>query len=115
MIEVLLITANEVTAVLPKVTAVAPVKPLPVMATDVPPRVEPYIGKIPVTAGAVAYVYLSTEEVADVPPGVVTVTSTVPAGLAGDVTVIEVALFTVYVGAAVPPKVMAVAPVKPVR
>ena len=47
-----------------------------------------------------------------VPPGVVTCTFTAPAACAGVVAVIEVALFTVKLVAAVPPKVTAVAPVK---
>ena len=47
-----------------------------------------------------------------VPPGVVTCTFTAPAAWAGVVAVIEVALFTVKLVAAVPPKVTAVAPVK---
>ena len=48
------------------------------------------------------------------PPGVVTVTSTVPAAPAGDVAVIDVALFTVKLAAAVAPNFTLVAPVKPV-
>ena len=53
-------------------------------------------------------------EVADVPPGMVTVTSTVPAEWAGEIAVIEVALLTVNEVAEVPPNVTAVALVKPV-
>jgi len=49
--------------------------------------------------------------VALVPPGVVTVTSTVPAP-AGEVAVIEVALTTLKLAAAVVPNWTAVAPVK---
>jgi hypothetical protein len=47
-----------------------------------------------------------------VPPGVVTVTSTVPTAPAGDVAVMVVALVTVNDAAAVAPKATAVAPVK---
>ncbi len=47
-----------------------------------------------------------------VPPGVVTATVTAPAGLAGVVAVICVALLTVTDVAAVPSKVTAVAPVR---
>ena len=47
-----------------------------------------------------------------VPPGPVTVTSTVPAAPAGAVAVMEVALLTVKVEAAVVPNFTAVAPVK---
>ena len=50
--------------------------------------------------------------VALVPPGVVTVTSTVPALPAGAVAVMLVALLTVNAVAAVPPKLTAVAPVE---
>jgi hypothetical protein len=53
----------------------------------------------------------SAADVALVPPGVVTVTSTVPAP-AGEVAVICVALFTVNVVAPVAPNFTAVAPVK---
>jgi hypothetical protein len=56
----------------------------------------------------------SLADVADVPPAVVTVTSTEPALAAGDVAVIEVAEFTVNVVAAVGPNITAVAPVKSV-
>jgi hypothetical protein len=49
--------------------------------------------------------------VAEVPPGVVTVTSTVPAP-AGDVAVIEVAELTVTPVADAPPNFTAVAPLK---
>ena len=55
----------------------------------------------------------SAAEVADVPPAVVTRTSTVPVP-AGDVAVICVAELTVSPVAAVAPNVTAVAPVKPV-
>jgi hypothetical protein len=41
-----------VAAVLPKSTAVAPVKPVPVIVTLVPPDVEPVSGLMPVTVGA---------------------------------------------------------------
>jgi uncharacterized membrane protein len=46
------------------------------------------------------------------PPGVVTVISTVPALPAGEVAVIEVALFTVKLAAFAFPNLTAVAPVK---
>ena len=48
------------------------------------------------------------------PPGVITVTSTMPAEPAGEVAVIEVAETIVMPVAAVPPKDTPVAPVKPV-
>jgi hypothetical protein len=64
---------------------------------------------------ASANVYWSPDTVADVPLGVVTVTSTCPTDeLAGVVAVISVSLTTTTLVAAVPPMVTAVAPVKPV-
>jgi hypothetical protein len=51
--------------------------------------------------------------VAEVPAGVVTVVSTVPAASGGVVAVIEVDEFTVKLEAAVVPKSTAMAPVKP--
>ena len=66
------------------------------MVTDVPPEVEPEVGEIEVMTGAVGggggeiNVNWSADEVVEVPPGVVTVTSTVPADSAGEVAVKEV-------------------------
>jgi hypothetical protein len=54
----------------------------------------------------------SAPDVEDVPPGPVTVTSTVPADPAGAVAVICVAELTVKLVAGVDPKLTAVAPVK---
>jgi len=59
-------------------------------------------------------VYWSAPEVADVPPPVVTVTSTVPAAPAGAVAVIEVSELTVKPSAFAAPNFTAVAPEKPV-
>ena len=50
VIEVALLTVNEVAAVLPKLTAVAPVKFVPLTWTVVPAG--PELGLTPVTAGA---------------------------------------------------------------
>jgi hypothetical protein len=72
-------TVNEPTAVVPKWTDVAPVKVAPVMVTGVPPAVGPEVGEIAVITGSATKVKWSAEEVAEVPPGVVTVTSTAPA------------------------------------
>ena len=47
-----LLTVYDVAAVPPKVTAVAPVKPVPVIVTEVPPDVGPDAGVIPVKTGA---------------------------------------------------------------
>ena len=55
----------------------------------------------------------SAGDVADVPPAVVTVTSTVPVPT-GDVAVMDVAETTVKLVAAAAPKVTAVAPANPV-
>jgi hypothetical protein len=52
VISVSLITVNEVAAAPLKVTAVAPVKPVPVMVTEVPPAVVPDVGEILVNVGA---------------------------------------------------------------
>ena len=98
---------------LPNFIAVTPVKPVPVMVTLVPPPRGPTAGEMAVTVGF-PKVNWSAAEVGDVPFAVVTVMSTVPAGPAGLVAVIEVALFIVYEAAAVALKVTAVAPVKPV-
>ena len=79
----------------PNVTAVAPVNPVPVIVTVVPPATGPDTGVIPVTVGMGSYVNWSAGEVALVPPGVVTVTSTVPAVPAGETAVMLVAETTV--------------------
>lgn len=52
MIEVSLTTVKLVAAAPPKVTAVALVKPLPVMITAVPPAVMPDVGETLVNVGA---------------------------------------------------------------
>jgi preprotein translocase subunit SecG len=56
VIDVALFTVKLAAAVLPKLTAVAPVKLVPVIVTDVPPEVGPLPGLIAVTAGAGTYV-----------------------------------------------------------
>jgi len=50
--EVSLLTVTPVAAVVPKLTALAPVNPVPVMVTDVPPVLDPELGLTPVTVGA---------------------------------------------------------------
>ena len=84
------------------------------IVTLVPPAVGPAGGLALVTVGGATKVNWSAAPVALVPPGVVTVTSTVPADSAGAVAVILLELLTVYAPAAVPPKLTAVAPVNPV-
>jgi len=58
------------------------------------------------------YVYLSADDVAEVPPGVVTVMSTVPVLWAGAMAVICVVELTVKLVALVVPNLTTVAPVK---
>ena len=78
---------------MPKSTAVAPVKPVPVIVTNVPPPRGPAVGLMPVTAGAVRE--LIGGRGGRRPTGVVTVTSTVPVVPAGLSAVIVVLLTTV--------------------
>ena len=51
VIDVALLTVNVVAAVAPNFTAVAPVKLVPVIVTDVPPAVGPELGLTPVMMG----------------------------------------------------------------
>ena len=52
VIEVPELTVKPVAGVAPKLTAVAPVNPVPVTVTEVPPAVGPAVGEIEVTVGA---------------------------------------------------------------
>ncbi len=98
----------------PKVTLVAPVRPVPVTVTVFPPPMGPPVGFRAVTWGVtVPKRKLSAEVSGLVPAGVVTEIPTVPAAWAGAVAVILMSLFTVNDVAAVPPKLTAVAPVNP--
>ena len=109
------LTVNDSAAVEPKSTALAPVKPVPVIVNEVPPDTCPTVGSILVTVGAGSYVNWSALVVADCPPSVVvTVTSTVPRVPAGEVAVIELSELNVNDVAAFDPKSTAVTPVKPV-
>ena len=69
---------------------------------------------ISLTVGALKYVYWSNAERADVPPTVFTVTSIVPAGWLGAMTLSELALLTVTRVAGVAPKSTVVVAVNPV-
>ena len=109
VIEVALETVYDVAAIPPKYTLVAPVKPVPVMITLVPPAAGPVFGLTLVTVGGPSKVNWSAADGAEVPPGVVTVTSTVPAPSPGVVAVIEVALLITYDVAGMPPKYTLVA------
>ena len=94
-------------AVVPKSTALAAVKLLPVMTTLVPPEAAPDAGLTPETTAAVTYV----NEVEAVMLALLTVTFTVPAACGGAVAVICVSELTVKL-AATPPKFTALTPVK---
>ena len=76
--EVSEITTRLVLVVDPNSTVVAPVNPVPVTVTVVPPANGPLAGEMPVTIGTGIYVNWSAGDVVLVPPGVVTVISTVP-------------------------------------
>ena len=110
MIVVAFVTLNVVAFTPSNVTAVAPVKFVPVIVTLVPPATGPEDGLTLVTVGAATYVNPLAFE--PVPPAVVTATVTAPAVLAGVVAVIWVALLTVKLVAFVPPNLTAVAPVR---
>jgi hypothetical protein len=105
VILVALTTVNEVAAVPPKLTAVAPVKFVPVIVTVCPVPAE--IGLKDVIVGGGRYV-----KPARVPVPVAVVNDTEPDAPEPTVALMLVALTTVNVVAAVPPKLTAVAPVK---
>jgi hypothetical protein len=105
-------TVNDVDGIDPKSTPVAPVKFTPVTVTVVPPVVGPDVGDRAVTAGrGETYVNMSPAPWALVPVGVVTVTTTGPAGSSGEVAVIDVFEFTAKT-AATDPNATEVAPVR---
>ena len=84
------------------------------IATDVPPAAGPKFGDTPVTVGPCVYTYRSADVIADVPPGVVIVTSTVVFAVpVGAVAVIVVSLTTTTEVALFAPNFTDVAPVKP--
>jgi len=105
VMEVAEFTTTPVAAFVPNTTVALLRKLVPVIVTDVPPVVGPVLGLTEETAGVTALkVNRSEGLVGDVPPEVVTVTSTVPVVvLAGDVAVIDVAEFSVTVAAACAP------------
>jgi len=98
----------------PKSTAVAPPKFVPVIVTVVPPANGPAEGLMLVTAGAPRYVNWSAEEIAETPPGLLTVTLAMPIEAIGLTAVIWVAELTVKVLAGIDPKSTAIAVVNPV-
>jgi hypothetical protein len=79
VILVLETTVKEAAAVVPKFTDVAPVKLVPVMVTGVPPAIGPDVGETALTVGRATNVKWSLGLVGEVPLGLMTVTSTVPA------------------------------------
>jgi hypothetical protein len=105
VILVALTTVNEVAAVPPKLTAVAPVKFVPVIVTVCPVPAE--VGLNDAIVGGGKYV-----KPARVPVPDAVVTETEPDAPAATVALMLVALTTVNVVAALPPKLTAVAPVK---
>src|ERR1700730_17082774 len=96
-------------------TALAPVKLVPLTVTAVPPPAGPFVGARRMTVGAggggVTYVKWSAALMALVPPGVVTLTSAVPEP-AGLVAVIWVGVSTENAVAATVPNLTADALVK---
>jgi hypothetical protein len=96
------------------VTTVAPVKPVPVIVTVVPPATGPVAGEILVNVGIeIVSEYVKDPVPVTDPPGVMMTTFAVPAVPAGVVAVTDVSLTTVTLVACVPPMVTMVAPVKP--
>jgi hypothetical protein len=99
----------------PKLTWVAPLKPVPFMVTVVPPAVGPDVCESDETTGSVRIeVNWSAVTTALVPPGVVTVTSCAPAVSAGATAVIRVDEDTLKFDAGTVPNSTLVAPLKPV-
>ena len=94
------VTAGD--AVLPKLTIAPGTKPVPLTVTMFPPAVEPAFGTTLLTVGG-PYAYKAPFTAALVPPAVVTVTPTTPAGCAGAVAVNRVADTNVTDTAAVGP------------
>ena len=109
---VALFTVKPLAVLAPNFTAVAPVKFVPVITTEVPPVAGPADVPRLLTVGAPTYEYLSLALVALVPAPVTTVISTTPATWAGAVAVICVALLTVKPLALVAPNFTLVAFVK---
>ena len=109
---VALVTVKPEAVVAPNLTDEAPLKPVPVMVTVVPPVVGPLVGVNEVTAGAAtkAKSWLDAPE----PPTVVTEMAAVAAACGLVVALMVVALVTVKPGAVVAPKLTDEAPMKPV-
>jgi len=107
-------TVKLVAATVPKTTLVAPVKPVPVMVTVVPPDAGPEAGATPVTVGSGALqVKWSAAVSALVPTAVERTMLRMPAACAGETAVTLVSDTTVKLVAATVPKTTLVVPVKP--
>ena len=105
------ITVTLVAAVKPNVTAVVPVKALPVIVTVVPTG--PLPGKKDITTGT-GGTTVNWLPLGVLPPGVVTVMVSPPNAVpAATIAVIDVSEFTVTLVAAVDPKLTADTPVRP--
>ena len=100
-----------VAGIVPNITIVAPVNPLPIIITLVSPASGPLVGTMPDMVGPDEYVNWSAAEMSLVPPGAVTLMSTVPADPAGEVAVILAPEFTVKPVAGIEPNITIVAPV----
>jgi hypothetical protein len=110
-VPVALTVMADVTGTPPNETALAPVKPAPLMVMVVPPRWLPDNGLTALTTGP--YENLSAATTLDAPPGPAMVTSTAEVGLPdGAVAVMELFEFTVN-DAGADPKLTPVAPVNP--
>ena len=108
VIWVSLLMVTLVAAFVPNEMLVGQMKLEPVMVTLVPPVAGPLGGLIAVTIGGGGYVNRSAGLVAEVPPGVVTVTSTMLLALPGGLmAVIWVLLTDIIVAAFVPKKTSA--------
>ena len=105
------VTVKLAAVVVPNLTAVAPMKPVPVTVTVTPPLVVPVPGVNEVMVGMGA-TYLKWLVDVAVPPTVVTETVTVPATCDLVTALIVVELVTVKLAAVVVPKLIAVAPVR---
>lgn len=98
----------------PNETVAPATKLVPVTVTVVPPAIGPAFGLTEPTVGNGVNVYSCADVVAVLePPGVVTVTPTVPAASVGGVAVTDPSLLTVNDDAALVPKSTTVASVKP--
>jgi hypothetical protein len=101
------LTTKIVALTVPNVTAVTPLKPLPVMLTFVPPPSGPALGLTAVITGCGTYVNRSPTLAGVVPSGVATETSTV-AVPGGEVAVIDSGELTVKLAASAEPNLTAV-------